>query len=549
MELPVYQARALPPQTSGLNPANPGIAGGGAITQGLSNVASGLLVLAAQEQQQIQADQISTAGRIFGTISESMDAKAQELRNRQAETPMNPRLVGQEFRDYTHQLVEETLKSPEVASVPFMSKYLATHLPQALHSRTQAFDTYTNETWQQWDQFETATALQGMRESAVKDPSSESAMYRQAQALLRGKAMAGTLTGEQAAKAWQGFTSSVSYGRGLLFAKSHAQSWVDATTRGTFPEGFDVSLYTPEQIKEFDTVAKDTYTLFTTQASADETAYRRNLTDLYESRKGEWLSRYLPHQDATGTARPAEPTAKILAELTTQAARQELGPQWDSVHSFYHAYDLHQQSAGGAKPSPARYNHVLTGIYTGRLTTSMAVLKEAAGFNFDIPSTNEVLGKFETERGHLDKATQQRITQSIEVIRGKFAQPGGAALDPADMLGRMNTVLTRHFLWLEGLRAKGGTALAEADLIGTAQKLADQEYRNVAEYVISIVPRTEASLIYKTPEEAKTAALNGEITERELNSRLQEIEQFRQLQQITGDKTPKLSQGRSEAFR
>lgn len=549
MEIPTYQSRQAGPESSGLAPANPGIVGGNAIQSGLSNVASGLLVMAAQQQQQIQADQISTAGRIFGSVSEAMDNKAQELRNRQAETPINPRQVGQEFRDFTQKLVEATLSAPEVSSVPFMSKYLATHLPQALHSRTQAFDSYTNATWQQWDQFETSTALQGMREAAVKDPSNESEMYRQAQALLRGKAMAGTLTGEQAAKAWDGFTSSVSYGRGLLFAKSHAQAWVDATTRGTFPDGFDVSQYTPDQIKEFDAVAKDTHTLFMSQATADDTAYRRNLTDLYESRKGEWLSRYLPHQDASGKNRPPEPVDKILSELTTQDARRELGPQWDSVHSFYHTYDLHQKSAGGVKPSPAQYNRVLEGIYTGRLTTNMSVLKEASGYNFDIPSTNEVLGKFETERGHLDKATQQRITQSIDVIRGKFAQPGGAALDPADMLGRMNTVLTRHFLWLEGLRAKGGTSLAEADLIGTAQKLADQEYRNVAEHVISIVPRTEASLIYKTPEEAKAAAIKGDITERELTSRLQEIEQFRQLQQITGGKTPKLSQGRSEAFK
>jgi len=139
------------------------------------------------------------------------------------------------------------------------------------------------------------------------------------------------------------------------------------------------------------------------------------------------------------------------------------------------------------------------------------------------------------------------VTQSIDVIKGKFALPGGAALDPANSISRMNTVLTRHFLWLEALRAKGGNELANADVIGQAQKMADDEYRNMAHSVITIIPSTEASLRYKTPDEARAAIIKDNLTERQLTSALQEIEQFRALQSITSK--PSAGAGRSEAFK
>ena len=549
MEILNYQSRNPGPKTSGLDPANPGVVGGGPIVQGLSNVATGLLVYAHAQQQQEQADQISQAGKIFGTVSEALDNKAQELRNRQAEQPMNPRAVGQEFRDYASTLVADTMAQPSVSDNTFMSKYLATHLPQALHSRMQAFDSYTNATWQQWDQFETSTALQGFRDAAVRDPSAESEMLKQAQALLRGKTMAGTLTGEQATKAWTDINESVTYGRGLLYAKSNAQSWIDATNRGTFPTGFDPSRYTREQLKELDGIARETFSLITSTAKDQETQHRLELSDGYEKQKNLWLSRHLPHQDESGKMRRADSVEKVLTELGTNRSKALLGTQWDTVHTFYQSLDQHMKSAGGVKPKPGEYNAVLEGIYKGTYTSPLDVLHAASGKNFDIPSTNEVLGKFETERGHLDRVTQERVRQSIDVIKGRFALPGGAALDPADSQGRMNTVLTRHFFWLEGLRAKGGSALQEADVIGTAQKMADQEYLNMANHVINIVPRTEASLVYKTPNEVATALKNGQITEHQANSYLLEIEQFHQLQTIAGGKTPSLGQGRSEAFK
>jgi hypothetical protein len=548
-EIPNPQSRLTSPGGSGLGAAPPDIVGGGAIVQGLSTLAQGLLTVAAQQRMQQQADQISQAGKIFGTVSEALDNKAQELRNRQAEQPTSPLLVGQEFRDYANTLVADTLAEPSVAEAPFMAKYLAAHLPQALHSRMQAFNSYTNATWQQWDQFETSTALQGFRDAAVRDPAAESEMLKQAQALLRGKTMAGTLTGEQATKAWTDINASVTYGRGLLYAKSHAQSWVDATNRGTFPPGFDPSRYTHEQLKELDGIARETFSLITSTAKDQDTQHRRELSDGYEEQKNLWLSRHLPHQDESGKMRRAETVEKVLTELGTNRSKALLGTQWDTVHTFYQSLDQHMKSAGGVKPKPSDYNAVLEGIYKGTYKSSLDVLNAASGKNFDIPSTNEVLGKFETERGHLDRITQERIRQSIDVIKGRFALPGGAALDPADSQGRMNTVLTRHFFWLEGLRAKGGSALQEADLIGTAQKMAEQEYLNMANHVITIVPRTEASLVYKTPNEVNAALKKGEITEHQANSYLLEIEQFHQLQTIAGGKTPSLGQGRSEAFK
>jgi hypothetical protein len=173
----------------------------------------------------------------------------------------------------------------------------------------------------------------------------------------------------------------------------------------------------------------------------------------------------------------------------------------------------------------------------------MAVLKESAGLGFDIASTNEVLGKFETERGHVDTSAQQRVNQALATIRGKFELPGGAALDPADAIGRRNMVETRYFLWLEGLKAQGGRALANADLIGTAQVIADEEYSNMAAHVINIIPRTEASLIYKTPAEVEAQFKKKAITKHQADSYLQEIAQFERLQHIAEQKPTSKGKG------
>ena len=547
MEIPNPQSQALPPQTNALPMGSPAAAGGNAIIQGFSNLAHGLLTYQAYKQQQAQADQITAAGNVFNSVSDALTQQATNLRKQQSENPRNPRDVAQEYTNFAEKLVADTINDPSTQAFPYMSKYIATHLPQLKRSATQAFGQEQDTAWHQWDQVQSAITVQGLKDQAIQNPALRDQLMGQITSNLLGRAMIGTLSGEQVIKQLDDAKNDINFREGLLFAKSHAEEWIISGTNGRFPQGYDSAKFSAQQIKEHDVAARETFALTTSRETAGEAERIKDLAIVQEGRKNVWLSRYLPHQNEAGQKQPAEPVSTILSQLTTQAARQELGPQWDNVHSFYHALDQHLKTAGGEKPTPANYNAVLEDIYRGKLVTPLEVLKRAAGLNFDIPSTNEVLGKFETEHGHLDKATQQRVTQSIDVIKGKFALPGGAALDPANSISRMNTVLTRHFLWLEALRAKGGNELANADVIGQAQKMADDEYRNMAHSVITIIPSTEASLRYKTPDEARAAIIKDNLTERQLTSALQEIEQFRALQSITSK--PSAGAGRSEAFK
>lgn len=549
MEIPNPQSQTLPPQTNALPMGSPAAAGGNAIVQGFANLSHGLLTYQAYQKQQEQAAEITSAGNVFNAVSDALTQKATEIRKQQAEKPRDPRILSQEYNDFAEKFINDSLNSPSVRAFPYLAKYLSTHLPQLKNSATKDFGKEQENAWYQWDQAQSAITVQGLKDQAIQNPALRDDLMGQIKAHLLGRAMIGTLSGEQVAKQLDAVREDVNFREGLLFAKSHAEEWIAATTNGRFPQGYPSGTFTTQQIKEHDTAAREAFTMGVTKDTLAESERIKDLAIVQEGRKNVWLSRYLPHQDEAGRKQVAEPLSTILAQLTTHAARQELGPQWDTVHSFYHALDQHQKSGGGEKPTPANYNAVLEDIYRGNLVTPLEVLKRAAGLKFDISSTNEVLGKFETEHGHMDKWTQQRVTQSIDVIRGKFALPAGAALDPADSISRMNTVLTRHFLWLEGLRAKGGNELSSADVIGTAQKLADQEYRNMAESVINIIPRTEASLRYKTGDEARAAIIKDNLTERQLNSFLQEIDNFHQLKQMSGGKVPKFEQGRAEAFK
>ena len=551
MEIPNPQSQALPPQTNALPMGSPAAAGGNAIIQGFSNLAHGLLTYQAYKQQQAQADQITAAGNVFSSVSDALTQQATNLRKQQSENPRNPRDVAQEYTNYAEKLVADMINDPSTQAFPYMSKYIATHLPQLKRSATQAFGQEQDTAWHQWDQVQSAITVQGLKDQAIQNPALRDQLMGQITSNLLGRAMIGTLSGEQVIKQLDDAKNDINFREGLLFAKSHAEEWIISGTNGRFPQGYDSAKFSAQQIKEHDVAARETFALTTSRETAGEAERIKDLAIVQEGRKNVWLSRYRVHQDEYGKKQPAEAVETILAQLVTDSARKELGPQWDNVHSFYHAWDTRLKSGEGLKPTPSDYNTVLEEIYRGLHTTQLQVLKRTWGFNggkgFDIPSTNELLGKFETERGHLDKATQQRVTQSIDVIKGKFALPGGAALDPANSISRMNTVLTRHFLWLEALRAKGGNELANADVIGQAQKMADDEYRNMAHSVITIIPSTEASLRYKTPDEARAAIIKDNLTERQLTSALQEIEQFRALQSITSK--PSAGAGRSEAFK
>ena len=549
MQIPYQQTQGSPPQTAGLNQTSPGVVGGNAIVQGFSNVASGLLVYAHYQQQQEQADQISLAGNTLNDVGQKLTLKANELRKQQSEQPGNPRVLAEQYTAYSQQLVNETLADPALQATPFVHKYVATHLPTLGRSATKDFQTEQDGIWKQWDQAQSSIVMEDFKRMATTNPALRDEATRQAQAHLMGRTAIGSISGEQFTSQWKAWREETNYSQDMLYAKSHAQSWVDATMRGAYPDGFNATSRSKDRLKEMDTKAHEIFSLGTSLAKDQDTQNRQELTDGYEQQKNRWLSRHLPHQDESGKMRKAESVEKVLAELGTNQSKALLGTNWDTVHTFYQSLDQHLKSAGGVKPRPADYNSVLEGIYRGTYKDSMDVLKAASARNFDIPSTNVVLGKFETERGLLDKDTQERVRQSIDIIKGRFALPGGAALDPADSQGRMNTVLTRHFLWLEGLRGQGGRALQEADLIGQAQKMSDQERRNMVDQIITIVPQIEASLIYKTPNEVAAALKAKEITERQANSYLQEIAQFQALQSLGVGKTPSLGQGRSEAFK
>jgi hypothetical protein len=301
--------------------------------------------------------------------------------------------------------------------------------------------------------------------------------------------------------------------------------------------------------KEFETLANETNTLRVARNTADQAHFDKQIKDRQTAHANDFLSRHLGHQDTqTGEQFEAEPVDKILADLGTVKTKGLLGEKWDSVHSFYVMMKHHDESGEGHEPDMAAQNKVLEGIYTGRLPTPMSVIKETTGLGFNGKWRDKMLEKFNVERGHVDTATQQRVNQAITTIRGKFELPGGAAIDPADAIVRRNMVETRYFLWLEGLKAQGGRALANADLIGTAQVVADEEYANMYKHVISIIPRTEASLLYKTPAEVEAKFKAGDITAHQATSYLQEIAQFERLQHIAEQK-PTSKAGRGEAFK
>ncbi len=533
MEVPQYQSRGLGPESSGLAPANPAIVGGGgAITQGLSTAASGMLVLAAQEQQQRQLDLVSDAAMIFGQVSNEIDTYFQGAIERQRIEGSDPMSVLADGRQHVQEIQDKVFARADVQHNPKMAKYLATHLPATIHSRLENFTHRQNEAWVRADEFRTDQAMQALATAAAADPAQSDAMRQQAVALLNTKLLAGSLKGEKASSHLAGFDHNVHYRQAFSYARSHAQEWVLATRQGQMPPGIDTSQFTPDELEKLDSIASTTFSNLATEATARETKQRQLLTEKTTLHKNEWLVRHMPHRDLAGNMVPSRPLKQILRELGTVEARAELGDQLDTVHSFYMNLEHQQATAPDKKISPQEYHEALGRIFKGEFSSPGEVLAYVAGRKFDKESTNNILAAYGSEETRLDKPTQEAISYGEKIISDRFAMAPGQQLDNAGLGQAKADSLENFYRRIYELRKETGRPLRREDILQLAEELSTASYLSLANSIISILPYDEKNLKYQTTEDIYTKASTGIISQGEAGTHLRQLARVQEFRAI-----------------
>ncbi len=238
MEVPQYQSRGVGPESSGLAPANPAIVGGGAITQGLSAAASGMLVLAAQEQQMRQIEEVDIASRIVGEYLLELDEKSQELIEQQrGPNHENPRDVARSFREYAVNREKALLNSPALKNAPFAHKYVARHMPQAAESRIVNFTQLQNTAWANEQIFRNANTLQTFTQAAINDPSSRPKIDAEFDANLTANVAAGVYDGTRAAALRSEYRNAVNFGIANRLIHKSPHAFLSAQAAGQNPSG------------------------------------------------------------------------------------------------------------------------------------------------------------------------------------------------------------------------------------------------------------------------------------------------------------------------
>ena len=290
-EIPSYQSQGTPPDTSRMPLANPGIVGGEEILQGAQRLQGSLLQLFQVQQQQMQADQITEAGKIYGGAKLKLLDKQQELKLAQQQNPRNPMLLSQEFTAYAKQVYEDTLSLPAIQNAPYLKKYLSTHLATAVNSEIASYMDEQNKQWVIWDHAQSLDTLDMWQRVARANP----AELAQANAWIAGKVVTGTYTREEGNRLMQELKENVHEDIGLNFAMSHSADWIAARRQGIYPNGFDPTRYSREQLARFHAAALEVDRGLAFDEEQQRLASQRRLAEIHDKTDQQLIGKYLAH--------------------------------------------------------------------------------------------------------------------------------------------------------------------------------------------------------------------------------------------------------------
>ena len=333
-EIPSYQSQGTPPDTSRLPLANPGIVGGEEILQGAQRLQSSLLQLFQVQQQQMQADQITEAGRIYGGAKLKLLEKQQELKLAQQENPRNPMLLSQEFNAYAKQVYDDTMTDPRIKDAPYLKKYLSTHLATAVNGEIAQYMDEQNKQWAIWDQAQSQDTLEMWQRVARANP----AELSQATAWISGKVVTGTYTREEGNRLIKELKDNVYEDIGLNFAMSHSADWIAARRQGTYPKGFEPTRYSHEQLARFHAAALEVDKGLTFDDEQQRLANQRRLAEVHDKTDQLLIEKYLAHH-----ANPKAP-ALIYADVRSAVHDNLLDGRRGSAYASMLEADLKEQA-------------------------------------------------------------------------------------------------------------------------------------------------------------------------------------------------------------
>ncbi len=305
MEVPQYQSRGVGPESSGLAPANPAIVGGGAVTQGLSAAASGILVLANYELQQQQAEDVAQAGLIVGDLSRRLLAKEQELADRRVADPsINPRDLNREFSLAANQMKQEVENDPSLAARPRLKKFVFPHVETSVNNHLSHYQEKSNKDWMPWYHTKGVSAVESLVQSAARTGSlpEQDTLLLRAHETINGMVLLHAVTPAEGDAMWAKSKSDVATLRAGSAIEVDPVGYMAATRQGTVDRwltehGVNPVSVTAADRAAFTSKATSAMTFNHVQSEQTRTDFERRKAATSEKTEREMVAKLLAHHD------------------------------------------------------------------------------------------------------------------------------------------------------------------------------------------------------------------------------------------------------------
>lgn len=548
MEIPTYQSRNPGPGGSGLEPANPAIVGGGAITQGLNNVASAFGALAPYERRQQQADQIAQASEITGQIQGSLAAKKRELLARQAQEPVDPREVEKDFLAHLDDLTTATINDENVRAMPAVHKYVAQQLNTIGQHARQSMSAWTEPTWANWNELRTLTNVENFSKLAAEartrgDQDAVAYNHKQIDIALMGAVATNSMPAVKADEVRQRSNTMILNQSARSIAGSESQALWDATIAGETKKfwadhGMNESEFSLDLQDKVNQIRDSSHTQLAANAMRTETELHNQDEALKTAYSNEVMSLHLDRTDDTGKVQRGQSPRSVINMLNTSEARNRLGSKFHTVLTYYESLD-HAERAG-IPPRQEDVAALYLRIYKGELNTPEKVVRAATTMHFDTPSMNNAVAQFHTTENKLDDAAKTIIGQGEKIITETFDFPSSQAIDQLQAKTHMRDAKLAYYLMVEhAQRTMSPQELASFDFIGRAQALADAKAEQMQSGIIKILENSKP-LVKET--DALAMAKTGEISKHQLDSILQEHANYKRMEVFMANRKKRLAE-------
>lgn len=533
MEIPTYYSKVDGPGTTGLPTPGAGIVNYGDTLAGAHRLEAGLYQLGQDEARAEMSKQVELAGQYITQTIGQLDTDMQALREKQGQAPIDPWERVHEARWAVNAIQNRLMDDPELAKNPQARQYIAAHLQPLLKQRLDGFTKEMSGQAKDWGVFQSEGTIRGYM------------MNRDLpglKAYLAGKIWAGVYTDKEAIAKYHEAENVVAFNDTERHVMMNAQGWVEARERGELPTWFNREHpWTNAQMNHFDDKAQHVIDEQAKRAKAEDAAYTDRIKKQGELVRADLIAEAVILDDKRGISQP-ERIRQLMVEASQSHALRLSGHLDDTLLTLNNLLGIAEKGKG----NDSQFKALLRNVYDGRYANESKVIQAGAGMGVNGDEINRLVGAWHTWKQTITQTVQDEYHAALDYIKRRTQLPGGSTIDPLGLTqiqaSAIDALNARYQSLIDEVPTKGPAILKSTQWATLAYDTMQPFEDAIAQNSIQILDSFK-HLKYKTPTEVELAYRSHEISQREMNAALKNLEIIQVIQQVEANR--KLTQGRN----